>query len=292
MATLYEYTSSGSFETLYTFDQAHGQSPTSLIQAADGNLYGTTGQDGTNGCGTIFELTTSGVPIWSFSFDCHSGGSVGVQILQGTDGNFYGVTDEGGIGVGYGTIFKLTPDHIFSTLYRFPQMIRDGAIPNGLVQASDGDLYGATFDGGQYECGTFFKITTAGAFTFLTSLPRVAGCNPAGPIFQHTDGLFYGTTRGGGEFGAGTVYSLNDLFNPFVTFVLATGRPGQTAQILGQSLNGATSVTFNGVPATSFKVVSSTLVTAMVPSGATTGPVVVTTPGRTFTSNKNFNVSH
>ena len=75
---------------------------------------------------------------------------------------------------------------------------------------------------------------------------------------------------------------------PFVAFALPTGKVGKTAQILGQGLTGTSSVTFNGIPATSFTVVSDTYMTAVVPAGATTGPVVVTTPTGTLTSNKNF----
>jgi hypothetical protein len=77
---------------------------------------------------------------------------------------------------------------------------------------------------------------------------------------------------------------------PFITFVRSTGGVGQTAQILGQGLTGTTAVSFNGIAATSFKVASDTFLTAVVPSGATTGPVVVTTPGGTLTSNKNFRI--
>ena len=59
---------------------------------------------------------------------------------------------------------------------------------------------------------------------------------------------------------------------------------------LGNRLLGTTTVTFNGVPATSFTVQSDTYMTAVVPSGATTGKVVVTTPGGTLTSNVNFRI--
>jgi hypothetical protein len=86
------------------------------------------------------------------------------------------------------------------------------------------------------------------------------------------------------------IYSYNAGLDPFVAFVLPSGSVGQSAQILGQNLTGTTSVTFNGVPATSFSVESSTYMTAVVPSGATTGPVVVTTPTGTLTSNKNFTI--
>jgi uncharacterized repeat protein (TIGR03803 family) len=88
------------------------------------------------------------------------------------------------------------------------------------------------------------------------------------PPMQDTNGTFYGTTYAGGRFGSGTVYSLNMGLGPFVRFVQPTGRVGQTAQILGQGLTGATSVTFNGVSATSFKVGADTFMTAVVPSGA------------------------
>jgi hypothetical protein len=77
---------------------------------------------------------------------------------------------------------------------------------------------------------------------------------------------------------------------PFVALVGYQGKSGSTAQILGQGFTGTTSVTFNGVPATSFTVVNDTYMTAVVPSGATTGPVVVTTPGGPLTSNKNFRI--
>jgi hypothetical protein len=77
---------------------------------------------------------------------------------------------------------------------------------------------------------------------------------------------------------------------PFVALVSYTGKVGSTAQILGQGLTGTTSVTFNGVAATSFNVASDTYITAVVPSGATAGAVVVTTPGGTLTSNKNFRI--
>jgi hypothetical protein len=61
-------------------------------------------------------------------------------------------------------------------------------------------------------------------------------------------------------------------------------------QILGQGLTGSTAVTVNGVAATTFKVVSDTYMTAVIPSGATTGPVVVTTATGTLTSNHNLRI--
>jgi hypothetical protein len=64
----------------------------------------------------------------------------------------------------------------------------------------------------------------------------------------------------------------------------------QSAQILGQGLTGATKVTFNGKAATSFSAVEDTYMTAVVPTGATTGKVVVTTPTGKLTSNVRFRI--
>jgi hypothetical protein len=77
---------------------------------------------------------------------------------------------------------------------------------------------------------------------------------------------------------------------PFVALVRYTGRIGQPVQILGQGLTGSTAVTINGVAATTFKVVSDTYMTATIPTGATSGPVVVTTPKGTLTSNHNLRI--
>ena len=106
---------------------------------------------------------------------------------------------------------------------------------------------------------------------------------------QHTNGTLYGVTYEGGNFGLGIVYSMNVGLGPFVTFVGAAGKAGQTAEIIGQGLTGITSVTFNGVMAT-FVVRGRSQIIATLPAGATTGPVQVTTPRGTLLSNVTFRV--
>jgi hypothetical protein len=86
------------------------------------------------------------------------------------------------------------------------------------------------------------------------------------------------------------VFSLDLGLKPFVTFVVPSGKVGSVIQILGTDLTGTTAVTFNGVPASSFKVVRGTFIKATLPAGATTGPVTITTPSGTLTSNVNFTV--
>lgn len=172
-------------------------------------------------------------------------------------------------------------------MYSFQGGQNDGAAPNpGLAQATDGNLYGTTNLGGSSGYGTLFQISTSGAYKLLYSFNNLIGRYPLAGLMQHTNGKLYGTTSNGGS--RGTVYSLDMGLGPFVTFVRANGKVGQTAQILGQGLTGTTNVTFNGLPATSFLVGSDTYIRAVIPSGATTGPVVVTTPQGILTSNKNF----
>lgn len=119
------------------------------------------------------------------------------------------------------------------------------------------------------------------------------GSNPWTALVQHTDGAFYGTTLGGGDkkicTSCGTVYSLSIGLGPFVRPNPVLGKPGYTINVLGTKLTGTTQVTFNGLP-TTFTVRSSTLLKVVVPSGATTGVIEVTTPGGTLSSNVAFQV--
>jgi uncharacterized repeat protein (TIGR03803 family) len=207
----------------------------------------------------------------------------------------YGTTSGDDI---FGTVFKLTPAGVVTVLHSF----NIGDNPSaGLVQATDGKLYGTTFFGGGHGNGSIFSITTGGTFTTIYGFPSLDGVDGTNPfdLMQHTNGKFYGTTSQGGasrncdsldSVGCGTVFSLDLGLGPFVKFVVPSGKVGSVIQILGTGLTGATAVSFNGVPASSLKLVRDTFITATVPAGATTGPVTVTTPTGTLTSNVNFTV--
>jgi uncharacterized repeat protein (TIGR03803 family) len=291
-STIYEYMPSGSFSTIYQFTGTTGLNPfDSLTEGNDGNLYGTAHAGGASGCGTIFKISKAGKMLWYYSFPCGVGGLAPVaSLIQASDGNFYGTTDSGGA-YGSGTIFKMTPKGSVTILYSFGAIALDGSAPDGgLIQGTDGNLYGVTTLGGAGKVGTAYKITTAGVYSQLYSFTRSFGYYPLGRLTQHTDGQFYGTTNEGGADKAGIVYMLNMNLAPFVTFVRPTGAIGQTAQILGQGLTGTTAVSFNGVTASSFNVFSDTYITAVVPNGATTGAVTVTTPNGELTSNRSFQV--
>jgi uncharacterized repeat protein (TIGR03803 family) len=137
-------------------------------------------------------------------------------LVQAMNGDLYGTTLVGGKGSG-GTIFQITPSGTLTTLYNVcPQTnCPDGQQPyGGLVQGSDGNLYGTTFAGGgngdcngQIGCGTVFKITPSGTLTtlyqFCSQTECADGSGPYGGLTQGSDGNFYGTTWAGGSGGLG-----------------------------------------------------------------------------------------
>jgi uncharacterized repeat protein (TIGR03803 family) len=216
------------------------------------------------------------------------------MIIQANDGNFYGTTEGGGVN-GFGAIYKMTPAGALTILHSFSESDGLGLHPlAGLVQATDGKFYGAA--GSNYSSGVLFQITSAGKYRVLLNLTNTTGkfpgANPQVALFQNTNGTLYGDTYGGGSGGGGVLYSLGMKLGPFVSFVgpLFEGKVGKTIEILGQGLTGASKVSFHGVAAT-FTVVSDTYLTAVVPAGATTGSVTVTTPGGKLTSNKIFRVT-
>lgn len=297
--TVFKITAAGALTTLYSFcaqkNCADGSAPIAgVVQATDGNFYGTTGGLDNN-VGTAFKLTPAGSLTTLYTFctvldsTCTHGSYPTGGLVQGSDGNFYGTTYYGGPNA-FGTVFKLTSAGKLTTLHTFVQT--DGEYPiAGLVQGSDGAFYGTTLIGGGESSGAIYKITSTGVFTSLYSLECESefcpdGSNPYGGLLQSTDGTFYGTTFGN----RGTIFNLNVGLNPFIETRPSSGKVGAAVRILGTNLTGATSVTFKGVAAT-FTVVSASEIRATVPAGASTGIVVVTTPGGTLSSNARFRVT-
>jgi len=192
-----------SFDVVASFKAVQGLPFSSLVQASDGRLYGTTSGPSSSAKGSIFRLTPDGAGGFAFEtlylFSGPDGKSPQAGLIQASDGNFYGTTALGGA-FGYGTVFRFTPAGALTTLHSFASS--DGATPVArLVQASDGNLYGTTREGGA-GYGTVFRIATSGAFTSLYSFVGTDGANPYAGLIQATDGRLYGTTRDGGpDFG-------------------------------------------------------------------------------------------
>jgi uncharacterized repeat protein (TIGR03803 family) len=257
--TVFKITPAGQLTTLYSFcSQAScidGLYPDwSLVQAINGNFYGTTYSGGAYNAGTVFEITPAGHLTTISSFECCTEGILPFAgVVQATDGNFYGTANDDGVNcAACGTIFELTPAGQLTTLYNFCSQgsypdCTDGFQPRlaGLLQATNGKFYGTTPLGGD------------------------AACNNG--------------------FGCGTAFSLSAGLGPFVETLPGAGKVGAQVGILGNNLKSASSVTFNGKLAI-FTVKSATLITAEVPSGGTSGYVTVTTSSGPLTSNVPFHV--
>jgi uncharacterized repeat protein (TIGR03803 family) len=176
-ASIFQLTPEGDLTTLYTFCTKpgcpDGTSPNNLVQAADGNLYGTTQLGGSAcpynllGCGTAFRITLEGVFTTLHKFcesgtSCPDGGNPSGELVPASDGNLYGTAGAGGA-TGQGTVFKMTTDGEVSAIYNA------GVI--SLMQDTDGDFYGTA--GPDTSCGTIFSLS-AGLPSFVSALPAAA----------------------------------------------------------------------------------------------------------------------
>jgi uncharacterized repeat protein (TIGR03803 family) len=209
LGTIFKLTPSGTLSVLHTFSGPDGAYPADdappagpLLQAADGNLYGTTQQGGASytststGFGTIFKMTTDGMLTTVHSFTASDGAYPG-SLIQGADGNLYGTTQYGGAGNcpqggtfpdGCGTIFRITPAGSFTELYSFNA--NEGSPTSPLIPGADGNFYGTTGIG---ALGIFFKITPAGS---LTTILNFDVNNQVKLDFLASDGNFYGIAVG------------------------------------------------------------------------------------------------
>lgn len=255
--TVFEINPAGKLTTLYSFCSqikcADGVLPdTALVQATNGDFYGTTPRGGANctiyaGCGTASEITAAGALTTLHSFCtpnlCADGSYPNGPLVQATDGKFYGTTEFGGeADEDVGTAFEITSTGALTTLYDFCSV---GGCADGI--------------------------------------------EPVAGLLQATDGTFYGTTLYGGADYEGTVFSLATGLGPFVSFVPNAAKAGQQFSIFGYGLAHATSVSLDGIRA-GFTVKSDTLLIATVPEGATRGYVSVSTPGGRLASNVPFHV--
>ena len=296
--TAFEITASGTFTTLHSFCAnsgcPDGALPNGLVQAADGNLYGTTLGGGESAdCrpagtgGTFFQLTPSGTLTTLAVFCAPTGYRPNSALVQAANGNFYGTTSAGGdFGhVGNGTVYEMTPTGSITSLYSFCLQTGcpDGKTPLALTLGTDGNFYGTTEYADADHKGTVYEITPAGQLTTLHSFTStngnfIDGSLPIGPLLLHTNGTFYGFTEYGGKTTSGTIFSLANGLAPFVGTIPTSGAAGTNVIILGTNLTGATAISFNGTAA-KFKVVSASEITTSVPGGATSGTVTVTTSG-------------
>ena len=179
-------------------------------------------------------------PQTLFNFQL-SPGSNGVHpqaaLTLGPDGNFYGTTRDGGTN-NFGTIFKVTPDGVFTSLFAFSGT--NGAAPlGGLALGKDGNFYGTTSQGGPVRSGTVFRFSTNGVLTTLASFNGTNGANPQCQLVMDASGSFYGTTPVQGPDGLGTVFRVttNGVLTTLVSFNDNNGANPEDGLALGNDGN-------------------------------------------------------
>jgi uncharacterized repeat protein (TIGR03803 family) len=303
--TFFRVSPSGKFAVLYNFDLAHAPDPTSITQGSDGSFYGITpfsGPDGTS-YAAVFKISHGVLTILHQFSGVEGIPSAG--LVQATDGNFYGATDNGTSDCG--SIYRMIPGGSFTTLHTFS--CTDGYQPSALLQHTDGRLYGTTTYGGTAGTGdgVFFRLDL-GLAPFVTFLPAARqvghtveilgqgftgtsavsfnGAPAAFTVYADTyltanvpegatSGLIQVTTP------SGTLMS-NKPFHvkpQISSFSPTSGPVGTSVVITGVSLTETSKITFNNVVATDFTVNSDSQVTVLVPVGATTTKIGLTTTG-------------
>ena len=125
--TVFKITPGGTLTTLHSFDGTDGFIASGLMQAIDGNFYGTTSAGGSSpncsgGCGTVFRITPGGALTTLHNFSLSDGANPWGPMVQARNGDFWGTTTSGGIycvPYGCGTIFKITPGGTLTSVYSF-----------------------------------------------------------------------------------------------------------------------------------------------------------------------------
>ena len=186
--TIYQVGSDGAFSTVHDFVTTDGQNPQAgVILASDGNFYGTSLYGGKNGSGCVFKSTSAGAVSVLYSFTApdsttnlnSDGAYPQAGLIQGKDGNLYGVASGGGAH-GQGTVFQLTLAGTLTTLHSFGDVVAgsttDGASPYGrLLEGTNGNIYGVTYEGGAHGLGTIFQLNFAPAVTSAVTATAKVG---------------------------------------------------------------------------------------------------------------------
>ncbi len=277
----------GNITIVYQFNPAVGVPYSSLVQDAHGNFYGVAiPQPGGGSLGSVFRLSPTLQYTQLATFDISLLAGSGAALMIGHDGNLYGALAGGGK-YRRGSIYRVTPQGQMTTLFEFP---RNGiAGPTYLVEASDGYIYGSTYQNPTY----LFRFNPAAPQ--LTPFYQMSGAEGIGAYFiQGSDGKFYGNSPDGGASGWGSLFTF-DLGltppKPFLSLFSPTaGAPGTKILLWGRNLLGATSVTFNGTLATNVTGTTAYSVYITVPAGATSGPITIATPNGSYTTTGSFTV--
>ncbi len=197
---------------------AYGARPVrGLLIASNGKIYGTCSEGGLNGFGTFWDYTIATntmvkrVDFESTQTTAGKGRTPKGRLVQASNGLIFGTCQLGGLN-GRGTIYQFnTSTNAFTKRYDFAAFPSPtGGTPfAGLMQASNGLLYGLASNGGSASGGVVFSFTTATPFTYTVvhNFAQATGWQPLGELTQASNGLLYGATSSGGANGGGVLYS-------------------------------------------------------------------------------------
>ena len=219
MAAIASHATTATESVLATFTSQ----PSQLIQAHDGNFYGTAPTGGASGLGYVFQMTPGGsiTVIYSFT-NGTDGGSPQTALIEGNDGNLYGANTTGGNGSG--VIFRLTLSGAITPLYSF-NAATDGDNAGALIEDNAGNFFGAANNGGTGNSGTVFEYDHLGTFSLVHTFTGAAGdgARPNTQLLMASDGLVYGATvRGGTMSDGGSLFRFDPAsvasFTTFASF--------------------------------------------------------------------------
>jgi len=297
---VYKMTPAGVVTTIHTFVSPDVQPLSNLYQASDGALYGTItlcALSGNRGC--VYKVSTSGVYKNVYDFADLTGSGPCTSMIQGKDGKLYGAT-QGGRPLNDGNLFKVTTAGVNTGLHDINSVTEGSCNPGAnpfypvvsLLQVTDGNFYGTMY-GGALGDGSIFKLTAANVFSvFLLPSDNSLGNQNYSTLIQHTNGLVYGASLGGGKNSVGSFFRVATGDAPYLKLepTELSGNVGASVGMFGQGFTSASVVKFGGVAATTKTLSGTTYITAVVPAGAHTGPVTVTTGATTLTSPLTYKV--
>lgn len=200
VGALFKISGKGQFTLLNSFGPDNGGNPANaLVLARDGNFYTTTFGN------TAIMMTPAGDVTLLHVFESNEGIET-AGLVQASDGAFYGTAALGG-DFGAGTLFRMTSDGTVTVIHSFNGQNDGGQLTAPPMQATDGNLYGLTWE----KAGTMYRMTLDGQFTSLYNFRKGKGAPPEGVLVQDAAGDFYGVTSGGGADGDGTVFKMSGV---------------------------------------------------------------------------------
>jgi uncharacterized repeat protein (TIGR03803 family) len=228
------------------------QTVSALTMGTNGVLFGTTDSGGVSNRGIMFSLSTDGTgyaALHEFGGSAAADGDRPVGLIHGNDAVLYGTTTYGGTSSNLGTVFRLNTDgNDYSVLRRFSGTSGDGKQPlAGVIEGSDGYLYGTTHLGGTSGKGTVFKLAKDGSqYSIVTHFFGTNGALPKAKLIEGSDGLLYGTTEVGGRFNLGTIFMFaktgnsNNVLHDFTGGGLGSGPVSPLVEGADGALYGTT----------------------------------------------------